>query len=327
MSLDRPLLGAGLLLPEGMRVRAAALAPARAGCERLRVSDALPRFLSARAARLSAALFEGLLEVRGHAGLLARLSDASFIAAFSRGLGLEAERSGPLLRALARGLAREGERLGLRVDPRGGRVSFVQGLGVLVPEPRAPVPRDATAHAALETRLGAHLRAAYGPLPAALSPLSRAPGVGPRTALALSLLSELWFGAPEPALLGLALGSAGGTPAPVPLAVYDLVLVTLERMLFEAPARVPRLGPLFELYGEVERASRAGPPASLARFCAREQRLAKELGGFTRAGPTRKGDSAPRLRGRPTRKAKGAPVRFSPAPIGEAAALEDLFLP
>ena len=299
------------------------------------MSASLPRWLSPRAARLGAALVECLVEVHGHAGLLQRLSDARYLDAFARALGLGEVPARGLLAVLERGLRNDtvgdSARLGVVVSAASSRVSLVGRAGVVVPERAEAAPLEGEARCVVERRLGALLLASHGALPGPFAPLSRRPGVGPRAALALAVLSELVFVArPSPFLTELGLGSASGAPLPVPLLVYDEVIAALERMLHRPARDSERAGPLAALFFEVGRLSQDARPASLERVLARERRLAKELCGFTAAGPVIAGARAPALRRRLARQVGRDPRQWRPpalAPASEEAALEDLFLP
>src|SRR5690606_18271265 len=87
-----------------------------------------PRWLEARAARLSAAVLESILEVHGHARLLERLSDVSFGRALAAALGLPDENDlGAVARLLRSGLKNDERRLGVVIDPAAGVVSLEDG--------------------------------------------------------------------------------------------------------------------------------------------------------------------------------------------------------
>lgn len=288
----------------------------------------LPRWLLPRAARLSAALLEATLEVRGHRGLRERLASPRFASALFAGVGLSPGAGEEVLaQVLARGLRGEEKRLGLIVEER-ATLGLVGGGRVRVRTASAAPQEEAS----LETRLGAALLLSYGPLPGPLAPLFRAPGAGPRAALALTLLSDLAFAeSPSPSLLGLALGSVEGDPYGVPLVVYDRVLVLFERMLHRSPRRGFRLDALATLFFELERTAPHVRPASLERFIARERRLARRFCAFTRLGPVAlDGARAPRMPKRPAPRTLRLPATWQPprlSPPGEARALDDLFLP
>lgn len=291
-----------------------------------------PRWLSSRASRLGAALVECLIEAHGHAGLLARLSDARFLDAFARALGVGDASAVEVLLLLERGLRRDEARLGVAVSAVGRRVSLRGRPGVVVPERAFATDLDDEERAFVEARVAALLLAAHGPLPGPFARLSRRPGVGPRAALSLAVLADLVYGErPSPALAGLAFGSASGDPLPVPLLVYDEAGLALERMLHD-PSRsdATRTTPLAQLYLEVERLTPHARPASLPRVLARERRLMRDLCGFTRDGPVVEGSAPPPLPRRGRRRVERTPAQWRPMPmggVGEEAALEDLFLP
>lgn len=280
-----------------------------------------PRWLEARAARLGAAVVEGVLEVHGHAGLLERLADVRFGRALAAALGLPDENDlGAVARVLRTGLKNDDERLGLTVDPAAGVVSLadgtlaplfcVDGEHVIRLHPRrahgerrprtsgkaarvygADLMKDTTAATDVERRLGAALLLAHASRPFTSAPLGqRAPGRGPRELFTLALLADLIVGeGAPPELFRLALGSATGAPFGVPLVIYDEVLRSLERLLHGPQSRSGfRLWPLLSLHDELLRLDARASRQTVAGFVRREQRFARDLRSrtvFERAPP------------------------------------------
>jgi hypothetical protein len=87
-------------------------------------------------------------------------------------------------------------------------------------------------------RLNTILLKTYENPPQAIDDLLRKDGLGPRTLRALSLLSELLFGAPpsfrDPARFAFAHGGKDGHPYPVDLATYDRTIATLKGAVMRA---------------------------------------------------------------------------------------------
>ena len=150
-----------------------------------------------------------------------------------------------------------------------------------------PAHHDVKAEDVNLKRLGAVLATAYEAEPKDFESLLLTQGLGPRTILSLTLVSEIIYGTPsrfeDPARFSFAHGGKDGHPFPVPLKVYDESI----RVLHESIAR-SKLGykdksecikRLHKTALEIER--NCSPEADFEKTIQHEKKHSKEWGGKT----------------------------------------------
>jgi len=315
--------------------------------------SALPRALTARAARLLSSVIEVTIDLHGRDGARALVETPGGVRALSALAGgpLDARARAFVDDALLRGL--DEVRLGLSVPAlfdeapvNGARranartpSSSTKAAGAKLP--RAPLLSLAARHFSAKDidahLLGALLRAARAPAPAHedahTERLLREPGIGPRARFALAVVAlrvvDPWREF-SPALAALALGSIDGAPYGVPLVVYDRVNAVLDALLAGEGAR-PRGGALVSLASLVVEHARAARPtareARLVTLVRRERAHARDYLALTSEGVF-DGARAPRL---PRKRARTAERRAGFVPYfsqpGTRAAQGDLFAP
>jgi hypothetical protein len=291
---------------------------------------AVPRWLSARAARLVGAVVEASIDAVGHARTAARLDTPagvrtlSLLAGGPEGYERQLAFVGASLR---RGL--DAGRMGVAVTdeahpmlllgsarlPLGGHAGEVVSLpgvrsatyAASAPVVAPPVARPLVVDA---VRLSAALHLAHLPVPAPFDRLAKEPGFGPRVLRALALVAE-WVQSGPPAdeeRLVFAVGAMQGRPHGVSLSVYDRTLVALERLLHGSGPEATRVAPLLALARTVADASGRGAVVDPERVLARDARAGADL-LLVCAGDAVRPPPLPR---RPRRRVHRDPVRYRP---------------
>jgi len=136
-------------------------------------------------------------------------------------------------------------------------------------------------------RLGAVLAAAYDMRFAEFTDALLLKGLGPRTIQALSLVSEVIYGAPsrftDPARFSFAHGGKDGHPAPVPLNVYDKSISVLKNAVNSAKLgngdKLDALKKLDIMVRHIE--NNFEPRADVNKLIAHERKIAPQHGGRT----------------------------------------------
>lgn len=304
--------------------------------ERRRRAPGVPRWLSARAARLLGAVVEASIDAVGHRQTAARLSTPegvrtlSLIAGGPEGYERQLAFVGASLR---RGL--DAGRLGMAVTDEAHPVLLLGdarlplgGAGgdvVTLPFARtaaAPLAHDTalTQSASLPPvarplvvdagRLTAALRLAHGPLPPVFDRVAREPGFGPRVLRAVALCAE-WVASgapPDEERLVFAFGAMQGRPHGVSLSVYDRAIVALERMLHGPSSEAERVAPLLALARALVDAAGQGALVDPERVVAREVKAGADL-MLVQAGDAVRPPPMPR---RPRRRVHRDPARYHP---------------
>jgi hypothetical protein len=143
-------------------------------------------------------------------------------------------------------------------------------------------------------RLGAVLTLAYEKQYRDFVDALLLPGVGPRTVLSLSLVSEVIYGAPrrfsDPARFAFAHGGKDGHPFPVPLKTYDesisILRGAVERAKIDHSDRLRSLKALGRMTQLIEQ--RHDPFADVDKVINHEWDHSHEYGGMTVFGPVTK---------------------------------------